>query len=62
MDRIIFGARPSFLREFAGAARETLRDWAYLAVRPRGWIEIPIAPVRRLVQRLAHWRGTRGLA
>ena len=61
-DRIIFGARPSFLREFAGAARETLRDWAYLAVRPRGWIEIPIAPVRRLVQRLAHWRGTRGLA
>ena len=36
-DRAIFGARPSFLREFASAVRETLRDWAYLAPRPRGW-------------------------
>ena len=43
-DRIIFGDRPSFVRELAGAARETLRDWAYLAARPRGWIEIPSAP------------------
>ena len=58
-DRAIFGVRPSFLRELAGAARETLRDLAYLAPRPRGWAEAPLAPVRRLVQRLAHWRGTR---
>ena len=48
-DRVIFGDRPSLLRELVGAARETLRDWAYLAVRPRGWPEMPVAPVRRLV-------------
>ena len=58
-DRVIFGDRPSLLRELVGAARETLRDWAYLAVRPRGWLEMPVAPVRRLVQRVAHWSGTR---
>ena len=58
-DRIVFGDRPALARELAGAARETLRDWAWLAPRPRGWPEIPCAPVRRLVQRLSHWRGTR---
>ena len=58
-DRIIFGGRPPLLRELVGAARETLRDWVYLAMRPRGWGEIPLAPVRRLIQRLAHWRGGR---
>jgi len=56
-DRTIFGDRPSFVREFVGAARETLRDWAYLASRPADWLEIPSAPIRRLVQRLSHWRG-----
>lgn len=59
-DRVIFGDRPSLLRELVGAARETLRDWVYLAVRPRGWREIPVAPARRLVQRVAHWKGVRG--
>lgn len=59
-DRVIFGDRPSLLRELVSAARETLRDWAYLAVRPRGWLEMPVAPVRRLVQRVAHWKGVRG--
>ena len=58
-DRTIFGAAPSLVRELAGAARETLRDWAYLAARPRGWLEAPAAPVRRLVQHLAHWTGAR---
>lgn len=58
-DRIIFGDRPPFARELAGAARETLRDWAWLARRTRDWREIPYAPARRLVQRLSHWRGTR---
>ena len=58
-DRVIFGDRPSLARELAGAARETLSDWAWLAGRPRDWREIPSAPVRRLVQRVAHWRGTR---
>ena len=58
-DRVIFGDRPSLVREIVGAARETLRDWAYLLRRPRDWAEIPTAPVRRLVQRIAHWRGAR---
>ena len=58
-DRVIFGDRPSLVRELVGAARETLRDWAYLLPRPRDWAEIPSAPVRRLVQRIAHWRGAR---
>ena len=56
-DRVIFGGSPSLVRELVGAARETLRDWAYLLPRPRDWGEIPSAPVRRLVQRIAHWRG-----
>ena len=58
-DREIFGDRPSLLREVVGAARETLRDWAYLATRPRDWPEIPASPIRRLVQRVSHWKGTR---
>ena len=56
-DRVIFGGGPSLFRELLSAARETLRDFAYLVPRPRGWIEIPFAPFRRLVQRLAHWKG-----
>ena len=58
-DRVIFGESPSLVREIVGAARETLRDWAYLLRRPRDWAEIPSAPIRRLVQRIAHWRGAR---
>lgn len=58
-DRAIFGDRPGLARELAGAARETLRDWAWLAGKPGAWGEIPAAPVRRLVQRVSHWRGTR---
>jgi len=57
-DRRIFGDSPSLAREIAGAARETLRDWRYLAARPKDWREIPSAPLRRLVQRVSHWRGT----
>ena len=60
-DRVIFGDRPSLLRELVSAARETLRDWAYLLPRPRDWREIPVAPARRLVQRVAHWKGVRGV-
>ena len=58
-DRVIFGDSPSLVRELASAARETLRDFAYLLPRPKDWFEIPLAPVRRLVQRVAHWRGVR---
>lgn len=56
-DREIFGETPPFVREVASAARETLRDWAYLAPHPRDWKEIPSAPIRRLVQRISHWKG-----
>ena len=56
-DRIIFGESPSFLREAMSAMRETLRDWAYLAPHPRDWKEAPGAPIRRLVQRISHWKG-----
>ena len=59
-DRTIFGDTPSLVREMMGAIRETLRDWGYLVRRPRDWREIPSAPVRRLVQRVSHWRGVRG--
>ena len=58
-DREIFGDSPSLMRELMGAARETLRDLAYLLPRPKGWLEIPPAPVRRLVQRVSHWKGMR---
>lgn len=58
-DRTIFGDKPSLFRELLGAARETLRDWVYLARRPKDWLAIPSAPVRRLVQRISHWRGMR---
>ncbi|MBO7684177.1 MAG: glycosyltransferase family 2 protein [Kiritimatiellae bacterium] len=59
-DRAIYGDCPSLLRELAGAVRETARDLAYLLPRPKDWPEIPLSPVRRLVQRLAHWRGACG--
>ena len=58
-DRVIYGDRPAFLRELAGAAMETLRDWVYLTKQPGGWREIPEAPVRRVIQRLSHWAGIR---
>lgn len=58
-DRTIFGEEPSLVRELLGAFKETLRDWCYLIVRPRDWREIPSAPIRRLVQRVSHWRGMR---
>jgi hypothetical protein len=58
-DREIFGDSPSLMRELMGAARETLRDLAYLLPRPKGWLEIPLAPIRRLVQRISHWKGMR---
>ncbi len=55
----IFGGRPALLRELFGAAVETLRDWAYLAPRPGCWAEAFCAPVRRVVQRVSHWKGAR---
>ncbi len=60
-DQVIFGDAPSLMREILGAARETLRDWAYLAPRPKDWLEIFSAPIRRFVQRISHWRGMRNM-
>lgn len=61
-DAAIFGDKPCFARELAGALRETLRDFRYLLPCPRGWVEVPMAPVRRLVQRISHWRGLKDYA
>ena len=58
-DARIFGDAPNLVRELLGAGRETLRDWVYLAARPKDWLAIPSAPIRRLVQRISHWRGMR---
>ncbi len=58
-DRIIYGDKPSLFHEILSAGHETLRDWAYLATRPRSWGEAFVAPARRIVQRLSHWRGLR---
>ena len=56
-DGRIFGDPPSFFREMASAARETLRDFAFLLKHPQGLMELPGAPVRRFVQRYSHWKG-----
>ena len=56
-DGRIFGDSPSFFREMASAARETLRDFAFLLKNPQGLMELPGAPVRRFVQRYSHWKG-----
>ncbi len=56
-DRTIFKDDPSLLREILSAGKESLRDMAYLASRPRSWGEIPVSPVRRLIQRISHYKG-----
>lgn len=58
-DAEIFGARPSLFRELLSAAAETARDLGFLLAHPRGLAELPGAPVRRLIQRYFHWKGTR---
>ena len=55
-DARIFGPTPLW-REMAGAAMETLRDFAFLLPRPCGWRELPCAPLRRWTQRYFHWKG-----
>lgn len=56
----IFGTVPGLWGSLVRAGVETLRDVAFLAVHPSGWRELPAAPVRRLIQKLAFRRG--GLA
>lgn len=56
----IFGTVPGLCGSLVRAGIETLRDFAFLAVHPSGWRELPAAPVRRLIQKLAFRRG--GLA
>ncbi|MBR4170800.1 MAG: glycosyltransferase family 2 protein [Kiritimatiellae bacterium] len=58
-DAQIFGDAPCLLHEIIGAGRETLRDWLYLQPHPGSWSEALSAPLRRLVQRISHWRGMR---
>ena len=58
-DGAIFGDRPRLARELASGALETLRDIRFLLAHPRGLGELPLAPVRRFVQRFYHWKGVR---
>ena len=58
-DAEIFGEVPPLWRELASAAKETLRDAAFLLTHPAGLLELPLAPVRRLIQRYEHWKGGR---
>ena len=58
-DMIMFGRAPGVFRALAGALAETARDWLFLLPHPSGWKELPIAPARRLIQRLSYWKGAR---
>ncbi len=58
-DVTVYGDKPNLIHELLSAAHETLRDWVYLAPRPRSWGEAFKAPVRRFVQRISHWNGVR---
>ncbi len=56
-DAQIYGSVPSLPRALSGAARESLRDAAFLLRHPAGLNELFTSPVRRLVQKLYHRRG-----
>ena len=56
-DAQIYGSVPTLFRALAGAAKETLRDAAFLLRHPAGLGELFAAPVRRLIQKLYHRRG-----
>ena len=58
-DAQIFGTVPPLWRELASAAREVLRDAAFLLKHPAGWCELPLAPLRRFIQKYYHWKGGR---
>jgi len=58
-DAAIFGRTPPLWKEIASAAMESLRDTAFLLKHPAGLRELPLSPVRRLVQRCSHWKGGR---
>ena len=58
-DAQIFGRTPTLAREMLSGAMETLRDFAYLVRHPAGLAELPMAPIRRWIQRYYHWKGGR---
>ena len=58
-DAEIFGAVPPLWRELASGCREVLRDIVFLLSHPAGLSELPLAPVRRFIQRYYHWKGGR---
>ncbi len=58
-DGRIFGDRPALMRELAAAAMETLRDTCFLLKHPGGLAELPLAPVRRFIQKFWPWNGVR---
>jgi len=58
-DARIFGERPCLCRELAAGVKETLRDAWFLLKHPAGLGELPMAPIRRFVQKHSHWKGVR---
>ena len=58
-DAEIFGSVPPLWRELASGGREVLRDLVVLLAHPAGLGELPLAPVRRFIQRYYHWKGGR---
>ncbi len=55
----IFGEAPGALTVARQVVAETLRDFAFLAVRPSAWRYFPAAPLRRFRQRVCFMRGAR---
>ena len=58
-DAEIFGTVPPLWRELASGGKEFLRDVIFLLSHPAGLTELPLAPVRRFIQRYYHWKGGR---
>ena len=58
-DAQIFGRTPPLARELLSGAMETLRDFCFLLRHPAGLAELPMAPVRRWIQKYSHWKGGR---
>jgi len=58
-DAGIFGHAPGLFQTLARAAMETCRDCRFLLFHPHGWIELPAAPRRRLIQKFYFRKGAR---
>ena len=58
-DAQIFGSAPDWWTTLRRVAAESLRDFAYLLPRPKGWREMLAAPRRRWLQKYYFMKGAR---